>query len=337
MASRPSSTWCSMAPVAPSCRATPCSIRPALRPTLRARSASRRCASGCRWQPACSVRPRRCRRRPSSSFATGRRPWWPAPSDRPGDPMRIARLLATFACLCTALGAQAADLKILTAGAFKPVLVALQPAFEQLSGHKLVIDNDTAGGLQKRIAGGEAFDVVFSSPASLQPLAQAGKLASDPPVPLAKVAIGVAVRQGAPVPDISTVDAFRALLLNARSVAYIDPAAGGSSGIYLDNLFQRWGIAPQLRAKAVLVPGGLVAQKVVDGSAEVAVHQISEILAVPGAVLVGPIPAEIQNYTVYAGAVSAQSGNGAAARELIAALRSAAAVEIFKSKGMEAP
>jgi len=120
-------------------------------------------------------------------------------------------------------------------------------------------------------------------------------------------------------------------------VAYIDPAAGGSSGIYLDRLFERWGIAPQIRAKAVLVPGGLVAQKVVDGSADVAIHQISEILAVPQAVLVGPLPAEIQNYTVYAGAVAAASQHSAAARELFAALRSAQALEILQARGMEAP
>ena len=135
--------------------------------------------------------------------------------------MRPVRLLATLACAFAACTSQAAELKVLTAGAFKPVLVALQPAFEQQSGHKLVIENDTAGALQKRIAGGEAFDVVFSSPASLQPLAQAGRLASEAPLPLARVAIGVAVRAGAPRPDISTVDAFRATLLDARSVAYI--------------------------------------------------------------------------------------------------------------------
>jgi molybdate transport system substrate-binding protein len=251
--------------------------------------------------------------------------------------MRLSRFFAALACLAAVQLAHAADLKVLSAGAFKPVLVALQPAFEQQTGHRLRIENDTAGALQKRIADGESFDLVFSSPASLQPLAQAGRLANEPPLPLARVAIGVAVRKGSPAPDISSVDAFRALLLNARSVAYIDPAAGGSSGIYLDRLFERWGIAPQVRAKAVLVPGGLVAQRVVDGSADVAIHQISEILAVPGAVLVGPLPAEIQNYTMYAGAVSAQSANSAAARELLAALRSAQAAEILKTKGMEAP
>jgi molybdate transport system substrate-binding protein len=249
--------------------------------------------------------------------------------------MRTTRLLLALACGVATQLATAADLKVLTAGAFKPVLVALQPAFERQTGHRLLIENDTAGALQKRITGGEAFDVVFSSPASLQPLREAGKLVNEAPVPLARVAIGVAVKRGAPLPDIGSVDAFRNLVLQARSVAYIDPASGGSSGIYLDRLFERWGIAPQVRAKAVLVPGGLVAARVVDGSADIAVHQISEILAVPDAVLVGPLPAEIQNYTVYAGAVSAVTGQASAARELLAAMRGAG--DILKAKGMEAP
>jgi molybdate transport system substrate-binding protein len=251
--------------------------------------------------------------------------------------MRLPQLLLALAGATLFHVAAAADLKVLSAGAFKPVLVALQPAFEQETGHRLLIENDTAGALQKRVVDGETFDVVFSSPASLQAMAQAGRLANAPPQPLARVAIGVAVRKGGPLPDISSVDAFRRLLLDARSVAYIDPAAGGSSGIYLDRLFEHWGIAPQVRAKAVLVPGGLVATRVVNGQADVAIHQISEILAVPDAVLVGPLPAEIQNYTVYAGALSANAANAMAARELMAALRSAKAAEIFKTKGMEAP
>ncbi|MEJ5991807.1 substrate-binding domain-containing protein [Ramlibacter sp. PS3R-8] len=251
--------------------------------------------------------------------------------------MRSSRFLLALACAGIAQVSSAAELRVLTAGAFKPVLLALQPAFERQTGHRLVIDNDTAGALQKRITGGEVFDVVFSSPASLQPLRAAGKLAAEEPLPLARVAIGVAVRKGAPLPDIGSVDAFRAMVVNARSVAYIDPAAGGSSGIYLDRLFERWGIAPQVRAKAVLVPGGLVAQKVVDGSADIAIHQISEILAVPDAVLVGPLPAEIQNYTVYAGAVSAQATQPGAARELLDALRGPQASQVLATKGMEKP
>ena len=248
------------------------------------------------------------------------------------------RLLLALALACAfAAQATAAELKVLTAGAFKSVLLAVQPAFEQRTGHRLRIENDTAGALQKRIAAGEAFDVVFSSPASLKPLREAGQVAAEEPVPLARVAIGVAVRRGAPVPDISSVEAFRSAVLHARSVAYIDPAAGGSSGIYLDRLFERWGIAPLVRAKAVLVPGGLVATRVVDGSAELGIHQISEIIAVPEAVLVGPLPAEIQNYTVYAGALAAATKEAAAARELLAALRGSGAAQILRAKGMETP
>jgi molybdate transport system substrate-binding protein len=249
----------------------------------------------------------------------------------------VLRLLLALACAAAVPAAAADELKILSAGAFKPVLVALQPTFEQETGHRLVIDNDTAGALQKRVSGGEAFDLVFSSPASLRVMSQAGRLASESPAPLARVAIGVAVRKGAPLPDIASVDAFRSLLMNARSVAYIDPAAGGSSGVYLDRLFQQWGIAPQVRAKAVLVPGGLVATRVVDGSADIAIHQISEILAVPDAVLVGPLPAEIQNYTGYGGALSATTAHAGAARQLLEALRGARAGEILKAKGMERP
>ncbi|HEX2543414.1 MAG TPA: substrate-binding domain-containing protein, partial [Ramlibacter sp.] len=123
--------------------------------------------------------------------------------------MRIRFLGIALAGSLLALSAAAADLKVLSAGAFKPVLVALQPVFEQQTGHRLVVENDTAGALQKRVVAGEAFDVVFSSPASLQAMAQAGRLANEPALPLARVAIGVAVRKGAALPDISSVDAFR--------------------------------------------------------------------------------------------------------------------------------
>src|SRR5689334_9350338 len=119
--------------------------------------------------------------------------------------MRFTRFLLALACAGITQLASAADLRVLTAGAFKPVLQALQPAFERQTGHRLLIDNDTAGGLQKRISGGEAFDVVFSSPASLQRLRAAGKLAAEEPLPLARVAIGVAVRKGTALPDIGSV------------------------------------------------------------------------------------------------------------------------------------
>ena len=236
-----------------------------------------------------------------------------------------------------ALAATAGEVKVLTAGAFKPVVVALAPAFEKQTGHTLVVDNDTAGALSRRIAGGEAFDLVVLTPAALEQLAQAGKVTAASSVRLARVAIGVAVKQGAPAPDIGTEAAFQQALLAARAVAYIDPAAGGSSGVYLSQLFEKMGIAPLIKAKAVLVPGGLVAQRVVNGEADIAIHQISEILAVPGAMLVGPIPASIQNYTVYAGGVSAAARDPAAAQAFMAVLAGSEAKAVLKDKGMEAP
>ena len=155
--------------------------------------------------------------------------------------------------------------------------------------------------------------------------------------PLARVAIGVAVKRGAPLPDIGSVAAFRQALLDARAVAYIDPLSGGSSGVYLARLFERWGIAAQIAPKAVLVPGGLVAQRVVSGEADIALQQASEILAVQGAVLVGLLPDEIQNYTVYAGGVSATARDPAAARAFLDLLAGDRARAALVEKGMRAP
>ena len=151
---------------------------------------------------------------------------------------------------------------------------------------------------------------------------------------LAKVGIGVVVKAGAPLPDITTDEAFKRALLAAKSVAYIDPKAGGSSGIYVDKLLQRLGIADQVRAKAVLVQGGAVADKVADGEAEIGVHQISEILPVAGVTLVGPLPADIQNFTVYAAGVGSAAKDTAAAKGFVEFLAGPHALPIIKAKGM---
>jgi molybdate transport system substrate-binding protein len=247
----------------------------------------------------------------------------------------------TLSLVCLAAGlsgaspAAATDMKLLTAGAFKQVAVALVPGFTMQTSNMVVIENETAGVLTKRIAGGEAFDVVVLTPAALDQLTKAGKIVPGSAVPVARVAIGVAVKDGAPKPDISTVEAFKNTLLKARAVAYIDPAAGGSSGIYLSQLFEKMGIAAAIKPKAVLVPGGLVATRVVSGEADIGIHQISEILAVKGASLVGPLPAEIQNYTVYAAGISTGAKNPQAARELVAAFKSASALKVLKESGLE--
>jgi molybdate transport system substrate-binding protein len=251
---------------------------------------------------------------------------------------RILHALIVVAAACAgADAAGAAELKVLTAGAFKPVVAALAPVFDGQTGHTVRIENDTAGALARRIGNGEAFDVVVLTPAALEQLEQVGRVARGSSVRLARVAIGVAVKQGTPLPSIGSESALRQALLAARAVAYIDPAAGGSSGIYLTQLFQRMGIAAQIAPKAVLVPGGLVAQRLVSGEADLALHQISEILAVPGVTLVGPIPAEVQNYTVYAGGLAATSADLPAARAFLELLAGERAKTVLKDKGMEAP
>jgi molybdate transport system substrate-binding protein len=234
-------------------------------------------------------------------------------------------------------GAGAAEIKVLTAGAFKQVVVALVPDFEKQTGHKVTVDNETVGGLIKRIDGGEAFDVLFISPGALNDLAKKGKIVDGSGVPLARVGVGVMVKAGAPKPDVSTVDAFKKALLDAKSVAYIDPASGGSSGIYVAGLLDKLGIADQVKAKAKLKQGGYVADLIKSGEAELGIHQISEIVPVKEVTLVGPLPAEIQNYTTYAGGLGSAAKDPEAAKALLKVFTSPAAAELLKSKGMEPP
>jgi molybdate transport system substrate-binding protein len=223
---------------------------------------------------------------------------------------------------------------VLSAGAFKQIVLAVQPAFEQQTGHRLVVDNDTVGALVKRIENGESFDVVFVSPAAADGLAKSGKVAGGR-VDLARVGVGVMVREGAPAPNVSTVEEFKKAVLAAKSVAYIDPASGGSSGIYLDKLFVQLGVADAVRPKAKLKKGGYVADLIVSGEAELGIHQISEIVPVKGVRLVGPLPKEIQNFTVYAAGVSATTMQKEAVAALVRLLSGADAERMLESKGME--
>jgi molybdate transport system substrate-binding protein len=253
------------------------------------------------------------------------------------DVMRIVLLGLAMVVMAAGAprGAAGAEIKVLTAGAFKQVLLALVPDFERTSGHKVTVENDTVGALTKRIAGGEAFDLAVLTPKAVDDLAKEGKFAAGSRANLARVGVGVVVKDGTPKPDIGSVAAFKQALLAAKSVAYIDPAAGGSSGIYVAGLLDKLGIAADVKPKAKLIPGGAVAEHVAKGEAELGIHQISEILPVKGVRLVGPLPAEIQNYTVYAAGVGAHAKESDAAKALLKTLTSPAAAEVLKSKGME--
>jgi molybdate transport system substrate-binding protein len=249
----------------------------------------------------------------------------------------LVALIAVLAGLSgLSAASQAAEVRILTAGAMKAVVLALVPDFEKKTGHKVVLDNDTAGGLVRRIEGGEAVDLAVITPGALKTLAGKGKVTGTP-VAVARVGVGVVVKEGAAVPDISTVEAFKSALKAAKSVAYIDPASGGSSGIYLTGLFEKLGIADDIKPKAKLKKGGYVAELIANGEAELGLHQISEILPVKGVKLVGPLPAEIQNYTTYAAALGAQTQQKDGAEAMLKMLAGPEAEGLLKARGMERP
>jgi molybdate transport system substrate-binding protein len=243
-------------------------------------------------------------------------------------------LLALFLCSESAM---ARDIIVLTAGAYKPVLLALAPGFEAKTGDHLAISNDTGGALSARIAGGEAADLAILPRPNLEALATAGRVAADGIAPVAKTGIGVAVRHGAPQPDIGTVEAFKKTLLAAPSLAMIDPASGGSSGVYLAKLFERLGIADVLKVKSLLVKGGLAATPVAKGEAAMALQQMSELRIVPGVDVVGPLPAAIQSYTTYAAAVPLAARDPDGGKALSEWLRTPAAVAALNAHGLEAP
>jgi molybdate transport system substrate-binding protein len=245
-------------------------------------------------------------------------------------------ILATVLTLAMSQRADATEIKAVSGGAFKQVLNALVTQYEKESGNKVAVTYQTVGQhLQLIASGDEQFDVAILTPDAIDGLIEEGKIVAGSRADLAKTGIGVVVKQGAPLPDIGTVEAFKNTLLAAKSVAYIDPKAGGSSGVYVGKLLVRLGIADAINAKAVLIHGGAVASHVVDGEAEIGIHQISEILAVKGAVLVGPLPAEIQNFTVYAAGIATAAQDGATASEFAKFLAGPHALPIIKAKGME--
>src|SRR5215469_10049175 len=213
-----------------------------------------------------------------------------------------AVIAATF---CTM--ARANELKVMSAGAVESALKALATDYTGTSGVTVTFVIGNVGMIQDRLKAGETADIVILSTTAIDALDKSGGLAAGGATPLGRIGMGVAIKAGAPKPDISTPAAFKSALLAAKSIAYSDPAGGGSSGIYFDSLIQKLGIADEIRKKAVLIRGGSAADRVASGEAEMAVQNISELIHVAGVQLVGPFPAEDQNYLAYAAGVSARS------------------------------
>jgi molybdate transport system substrate-binding protein len=230
----------------------------------------------------------------------------------------------------------AAELKILTAGAFKHFPIAMAQKFRELTGHVVVIDNDTAGGLVKRIGGGETFDVAFVSRSAADTLMAGGRLAPDIRIDIGKIGIGVVVKEGATLPAINTVDAFKQALLGAKSISYPNPASGGSAGIYAARLIQRLGLADQVDPKTRLISGDFrLIDPIVKGEVELGIYPVAEIMATSGVQLAGSLPEEIQNYTTYVVVVSKETRQRGAASDFVRFVSGPSAAAVLASQGME--
>jgi molybdate transport system substrate-binding protein len=244
--------------------------------------------------------------------------------------LSTAALLAASPCL-------AAEIKVMNSGGFSAAYKVLAPEFEKASGHTL----DTAWGpsmgttpqaIPNRIDRGEPVDVVILVGEALDGLVQRGKVVPGSRVDLARSKIAMAVRQGAVKPDISSMDSFRRVLLNAKSIAYSDSA----SGVYLETvLFPRMGLAEALKGNARMIPAEPVGLVVGRGEAEIGFQQLSELMPQPGIDIVGLIPAEAQKVTVFAAGISATSQHPEAAKVLIDFLASRKAAEEVARSGME--
>jgi molybdate transport system substrate-binding protein len=231
--------------------------------------------------------------------------------------------------------ARSADLKVMTSVALTSVLNELAPMFEKTTGNKLLINYGLAADLKKRILDGERADLIILTRPMMDDLQKQNKFAAHPLVNVAGTPVGIAAREGAPKPDISSVDTFKQALLAARSIVYADPAKGGVSGIVFARALDRMGIAEQMKAKTILVPGAQAAEMVARGEAELGVGQASEIVPVSGAQWVGPLPGELASTTLFTAAIGAESVSLEATRALIEFLTGSEMAPRFKAKGFE--
>jgi molybdate transport system substrate-binding protein len=248
----------------------------------------------------------------------------------------MKRLTALAIAAIASTPAAAAEILVLSGGAAQSPLNAALPAFEARSGHKVKIAFAPAGEIAKRVAAGEIYDLLVMPDENVAGYEKQGKAVAGSRAPLGKVGIGVAVNERAPSPDIATPESFKQALLAAKSIVYIDPARG-TSGKHFAGVLQQLGIAEAVNAKATLGSGGYVVAPVGRGEIELGVHQMTEILPVPGVKLVGPLPETLQKWTVYTAVAMPGSKSPEAARSLVAFLTSPEARALYAPKGFSAP
>jgi molybdate transport system substrate-binding protein len=244
-------------------------------------------------------------------------------------------IVAAVLALAVVLGQpgvlSAAEIKIWTARAIATVLAEIGSEFERETGHKLIISSDLPPAFLRRVNAGEPFDILISGLTPVDEWIRDGRIMAETRTDIARSGIGVEVRAGARKPDISSVDAFKRALLNARSIAYLRIG----SGIYLAGLLERLGLADAIASKVTRPESDIVSELVAKGEVELGMTVITQILTTPGVDLVGPLPPEVQSYVTFAAGVSSHSKAPDAARQLINFLTGPRATAVIKAQGME--
>lgn len=255
----------------------------------------------------------------------------------------LGALLGIAASVGLALGTsapsavQAAEIRVVTSGGFSAAYDQLVPLYEQATGHKVITARGASIGnapdsIPSRMARGEQFDIVILADSGLDQLILQGKVQAGSRVDLARSMIGMSVRKGTPKPDISSVEALKQTLLNAKTIAY----SASASGTYLSNeLFPRLGIAEEMKGKATKIFSERVGAVVLRGDAEVGFQQVSELLPFKELEFVGPLPDEVQQRVFFSAGVAVGAQDPDAARHLIRFLAAPAAASIVRSTGME--
>jgi len=246
------------------------------------------------------------------------------------------RIISTTALALTLVLAQpvianAAEIKVWTARALATVLAEIGPQFERTTGHNLNVYSGLPTDFARRANAGEPFDVLIGGSGPVDSWIKEGKIVAATRTGIARSGIGVEVRAGARKPDISSVEAFKRALLDAKSIAYLRVG----SGIYLAGLLERLGIAEAIKSKVTRPESDLVSELVAKGEVELGMVVITQILTTPGVDLVGPLPPEIQSYVVFTAGVSANSRVPDAAKQLMKFLTGPTAIPVIKAQGME--
>lgn len=249
--------------------------------------------------------------------------------------MTVKKLFQKMAILVFCLASynvQAKEIKVLSSVALKSALEELAPRYEQATGNRLTVSFDVASSLKNRIAAGEPFDVAILTPATIDGLAKDAKIDASSRADIARSGVGLAVHSGEAKPDISSVEDFKQSMLSAISVAY---SKNGASGIYFSGLLDRLGLTEAMKTRLKAVSGPSPLGLVADGEAQIGVQLTSEILATPGVDLVGPLPTEIQNFTVLTAAVAQTASEPEAGNRFIRFLKGAEATAVLRRKGLE--